>query len=161
MKKTRSWFQNVRTDSDPFFELVCKTYSVHFSCLLRHGNFCKGYRTCERSRRSARGRVLRVRGLVFPTSNRLETWLTPSRTTRSRQQYDSTGEDNSDPLEVRDSCCAAYCPMLCICDRHSSTIQQEQRVQLNAAGPVLLHAGATAATPETYTAPGRRPASVQ
>ena len=35
-------------------------------------------------------RELRERRLVFPTSNRLETWLLPSRMNRSRQYYEST-----------------------------------------------------------------------
>jgi len=35
-------------------------------------------------------RVSRVGRLWFPTSNRLDTWLIPSRTTRSRQYHEST-----------------------------------------------------------------------
>jgi len=35
-------------------------------------------------------RVLRVRRLWFPTSDRLQTWLIPSGTTRSRQYHEST-----------------------------------------------------------------------
>jgi len=35
-------------------------------------------------------RVLRERRLVFPTSDRLETWLIPSGTNRSRQYHEST-----------------------------------------------------------------------
>ena len=71
--------------SDPFFEVVQKTCQVDFSYLLRLGNFCKGPGHCESSRRSARKPGVEGAPFMYTTSDRLDTWLIPSGTTRSRQ----------------------------------------------------------------------------
>jgi len=49
-KKINEILDSKREDrfSNPFFEVVQKTCQVHFSYLLRHGNFCKGPRTLQK-----------------------------------------------------------------------------------------------------------------
>ena len=90
-----------------FLELVQKPCQVRFSYLLRHGNLCKGPRTLQKFWRAScvaaekqqkkklpqkpkDSQVLRVHRLWFPTSDGLETWLIPSKTTWCRQFNGST-----------------------------------------------------------------------
>jgi len=72
--------------SDPFFEVVQKTCQVDFSYLLRLGNFCKGPRTLRKFLQKCQ-KMPGVEGapFMYTTSDRLDTWLIPSGTTRSRQ----------------------------------------------------------------------------
>ena len=71
--------------SDHFSDLVQNICSVCFSYLLRLSIFCKAPRDKVPAEVPEDSRVLRERRLWFPTSDRLETWLIPSWTTRSRQ----------------------------------------------------------------------------
>ena len=68
----------------PFFELVQKIFQFHFSYLLWHGDDVRARWQKDPAEVSEDSRVLRVHLLWFPTSDRLKTWLVPSRTTRSR-----------------------------------------------------------------------------
>jgi len=76
-----------------FLKWYQKHVKVRFSYLLWHDNFCKSP-PADTAKFPATvpedSRVLRERRLVFPTSDRLETWLIPSGTNRSRQYHEST-----------------------------------------------------------------------
>jgi len=73
--------------SDHFSDLVQNICSFRFSYLLRLSIFCKAPRDMRKFPQKCQkdSRVLRERRLWFPTSDRLETWLISSGTTRSRQ----------------------------------------------------------------------------
>jgi len=87
MKSRRSLVRNVRIDFRTlFFDLVQNICPVRFSYLLRLSIFCKA----PRDMRKFPQKCQKIAGcwgrrLWFPTSDRLETWLIPSRTNRSRQ----------------------------------------------------------------------------
>ena len=78
---------------DPFFDLVQNTSLVRFLDLLQ---LCSSISVRPAGHAKVPtevpedSRVLRVRRLWFPTSDRLETLLVPSRTTWSRQYHEST-----------------------------------------------------------------------
>ena len=76
--------------SNPFIELVQETCQVHFSYLLRLGNFFKLLEGPADTAKVPTEVPEDSRHSIYATSDRLETWLIPSGTTRSRQYHRST-----------------------------------------------------------------------